>query len=155
MTSYRKSSTKDPKKGNEKSIDERRGFTYLASATTGVGVAVFGKAVIRDLCSIMSPAKEVLALSKIEIDLNDIPVGKNATFKWRGKPVFVKHRTEEDVQRESQVDLSTLRDPQADSDRAKRPEWLILLGVCTHLGCVPIANAGKCLLNLSQSDLIC
>lgn len=115
----------------------------MASATVGVGTAVFGKAAIRDLCSIMAPAKEVLALSKIEIDLNDIPLGKNATFKWRGKPVFVKHRTEDEIQRESQVDVSSLRDPQPDADRAQRPEWLVLLGVCTHLGCVPIANAGN------------
>lgn len=143
MTAYRKNSTKDPTKPNEKSIDERRGFTYLATATVGVGGAVFGKATIRDLCSILAPAKEVLALSKIEVDLNDIPLGKNATFKWRGKPVFVKHRTEEEIQREAQVEVSSLRDPQADADRTQRPEWLVLLGVCTHLGCVPIANAGK------------
>lgn len=143
LTAYRKKSTRDPTKTNDKSIDERRGFTYMATATVGVGTAVFGKAMIRDLCSIMAPAKEVLALSKIEIDLNDVPLGKNVTFKWRGKPLFVKHRTEEEIQREAAVDLASLRDPQADSDRTKRPEWLVLLGVCTHLGCVPIANSGN------------
>lgn len=143
FTSYRKSVTKDPNKSNDKSMDERRGFTYLATATFGVGAAIGGKAAIRDLCSILSPAKEVLALSKIEINLDDIPVGKNVTFKWRGKPIFVKHRSEEEIKRESEVEISNLRDPQADSDRVQRPEWLVLLGVCTHLGCVPIAGAGE------------
>lgn len=115
----------------------------MATATVGVGSAIAVKSVIRDLCSIMAPAKEVLALSKIEINLDDIPAGKNMTFKWRGKPVFVKHRTDEEISREAKVDISSLRDPQHDADRAKRPEWLVLLGVCTHLGCVPIANAGN------------
>lgn len=123
-------------------MDERRGYAYLASATVGIGSAVAIKGAIRDLCAILSPAKEVLALSKIEIDLNDVPLGKNMAFKWRGKPVFVKHRTEEEINREAAVDIKSLRDPQADADRVQKPEWLVLLGVCTHLGCVPIANAG-------------
>jgi len=143
FTAYRKDATKNPTKTNDKSIDDRRGFTYLASATVGVGGAIVAKAVIRDLCSVLAPAKEVLALSKIEIDLNDIPLGKSMTFKWRGKPVFVKHRTEEDIKREAQVELNSLRDPQHDNERAQKPEWLVLLGVCTHLGCVPIANSGE------------
>lgn len=143
FTSYRKEATKDPNKTNDKSIDERRGFTYLASATVGVGGAVFSKAVIRDLVSVMAPSKEVLAMSKVEIKLQDVPLGKNMTFKWRGRPVFVKHRTEEDIKRELSVDVSSLRDPQHDADRTKNPEWLVLLGVCTHLGCVPVAGQGK------------
>jgi len=142
FTPYRKEATKDPNKTNDKSMDERRGFAYLATATVGVGSAIAAKAVLIDLLSAMSPAKEVLALSKIEIDLSEIPVGKNAVFKWRGKPVFVKHRSDAEIEREAKVDLKSLRDPQADSDRTQKPEWLILLGVCTHLGCVPIANAG-------------
>lgn len=56
------------------------------------------------------------------------------TFKWRGKPLFVKHRTDEEIETESAVDLSSLRDPQADADRAQNPKFLILIGVCTHLG---------------------
>ena len=91
----------------------------------------------------MSASADVLALAKIEVKLNDIPEGKNVTFKWRGKPLFIRHRTAEEIDTESKVDMSTLRDPQLDSDRAQRPEWLVLLGVCTHLGCVPIANSGE------------
>ena len=64
-------------------------------------------------------------------------------FKWRGKPVFIKHRTAEDIEREGAVSVDELRDPQADADRVKDPEWLVVVGICTHLGCVPIANAGK------------
>jgi len=90
----------------------------------------------------MSASADVLALAKIEIKLGDIPEGKNVTFKWRGKPLFIRHRTAEEIDVENKVDINTLRDPQPDSDRVKKPEWLVVLGVCTHLGCVPIANAG-------------
>ncbi|KAK9514117.1 hypothetical protein VZT92_027606 [Zoarces viviparus] len=67
--------------------------------------------------------------------------GKNMTFKWRGKPLFVRHRTEKEIAAEG-VNLAELRDPQHDKDRVINPRWVIVLGVCTHLGCVPIANAG-------------
>lgn len=70
-------------------------------------------------------------------------LGKNVTFKWRGKPLFVKHRTAEDIEREGAVSLAELRDPQSDADRVANPKFLVVLGVCTHLGCVPIANAGN------------
>lgn len=94
------------------------------------------------LVSSMSASADVLAMAKIEVKLSDIPEGKNATFKWRGKPLFVRHRSSEEIKRESEVNLAQLRDPQHDSERVQKPEWLILIGVCTHLGCVPIANAG-------------
>ncbi|NXS11606.1 UCRI protein, partial [Neodrepanis coruscans] len=70
---------------------------------------------------------DVLALSKIEIKLSDIPEGKNMAFKWRGKPLFVRHRTQAEINQEAQVDLSQLRDPQHDLDRVKKPEWVILV----------------------------
>lgn len=91
----------------------------------------------------MSATADVLALAKIEIDLSTIPEGKNAVFKWRGKPLFVRHRTQEEIDEVRSVEVSTLRHQQHDEDRVVRPEWLILIGVCTHLGCVPIANAGE------------
>ena len=65
------------------------------------------------------------------------------TFKWRGKPLFIRHRTAAEIEAEVSCDPATLRDPQSDSERVKDPEWLVILGVCTHLGCVPIANAGE------------
>ncbi|NXQ71470.1 UCRI protein, partial [Quiscalus mexicanus] len=70
---------------------------------------------------------DVLALSKIEIKLSDIPEGKNMAFKWRGKPLFVRHRTQAEINQEAGVDLSQLRDPQHDLDRVKKPEWVILV----------------------------
>ncbi|NWH49018.1 UCRI protein, partial [Fregata magnificens] len=70
---------------------------------------------------------DVLALSKIEIKLSDIPEGKNVAFKWRGKPLFVRHRTQAEINQEAAVDLSKLRDPQHDLDRVKKPEWVILV----------------------------
>jgi ubiquinol-cytochrome c reductase iron-sulfur subunit len=81
-------------------------------------------------------------MAKIEVKLGDIPEGKNVTFKWRGKPLFIRHRTADEIAAEQSVDVSSLRDPEPDEVRAKKPEWLVVLGVCTHLGCVPIANAG-------------
>ncbi|NXV02268.1 UCRI protein, partial [Cettia cetti] len=70
---------------------------------------------------------DVLALSKIEIKLSDIPEGKNVAFKWRGKPLFVRHRTQAEIKQEAEVDVSQLRDPQHDLDRVKKPEWVILV----------------------------
>lgn len=90
----------------------------------------------------MNPAADVLALASAEFDISSIPEGSTVTYKWRGKPVFVRHRSEAEITRESEVDVSTLKDPQADVDRVKDPKWLVVLGICTHLGCVPISNAG-------------
>lgn len=100
------------------------------------------KTVVTQFVSSMSASADVLALSKIEIKLGDIPEGKNMTFKWRGKPLFVRHRTEKEISTEASVNLGELRDPEHDKDRVINPSWVIVLGVCTHLGCVPIANAG-------------
>lgn len=68
--------------------------------------------------------------------------GKNLIVKWRGKPVFIRHRTADEIDEANAVDVKTLRDPETDTDRTQRPEWLVMLGVCTHLGCVPIGEAG-------------
>ena len=70
-------------------------------------------------------------------------IGKTCLFKWRGKPIFIKHRSAEDIAREAEVNISELRDPESDADRVQDPKWLVVTGICTHLGCVPIANAGK------------
>lgn len=90
----------------------------------------------------MSASSDVLALAKVEVDMSNIPEGKNAIIKWRGKPVFVRHRTADEIKEAEGVDVGSLRDPQTDADRVKRPEWLVMIGVCTHLGCVPIGEAG-------------
>lgn len=105
--------------------------------------AAGAKSTVSDFLASMSASADVLALAKVEVDMNNIPEGKNAIIKWRGKPVFVRHRTKDDIDDANSVDVGKLRDPQKDSDRVQRPEWLVMLGVCTHLGCVPIGEAGE------------
>lgn len=109
---------------------------------SSIATAYSAKAVVTQFVSSMSATADVLALAKIEIKLSDIPEGKSVTFKWRGKPLFIRHRSADEISAEQSVSTSTLRDPQTDQERVQRPEWLVVLGVCTHLGCVPIANAG-------------
>ncbi|XP_020600393.1 cytochrome b-c1 complex subunit Rieske-4, mitochondrial-like [Phalaenopsis equestris] len=90
----------------------------------------------------MSASKDVLALASLEVDLSSIEPGATVTVKWRGKPVFIRRRTEADIKLANAVDVTSLRDPEEDSVRVKNPEWLIVVGVCTHLGCIPLPNAG-------------
>ncbi|KAI0244089.1 ubiquinol--cytochrome-c reductase catalytic subunit rip1, partial [Massospora cicadina] len=120
----------------------KRTFTYFMVGTTGVITAAGAKATVHNFLSNMAASADVLALAKIEIDLNSIPEGKNLVIKWRGKPVFIRHRTASEIQEANDINVSSLRHPETDSERTKRPEWLIMLGVCTHLGCVPIGEAG-------------
>ena len=115
----------------------RRDFLYIATAafaTAGAGFAVW------PLIDQMNPAADVLAMSSIEVDLSGVPEGHAITIKWRGKPVFVRHRTAKEIAEARGADLKTLRDPQADAARAQRPEWLVVVGVCTHLGCIPLGQ---------------
>ena len=92
------------------------------------------KTVATQFVASMSASADVLAVAKIEVKLSDIPEGKSAVFKWRNKPLFIRHRTPQEIETEAAVDITTLRDPQHDSERTEKPEWLVLLGVCTHLG---------------------
>ncbi|XP_051238777.1 cytochrome b-c1 complex subunit Rieske, mitochondrial [Dicentrarchus labrax] len=142
FSDYRRPEVVDPNKSSQDSSEGRRVFSYLVTgATTVVGIYA-AKTVVSQFVSSMSASADVLALSKIEIKLSDIPEGKNMTFKWRGKPLFVRHRTEKEISAEQSVNMGELRDPEHDKDRVINPKWVIVLGVCTHLGCVPIANAG-------------
>ncbi|KGL73296.1 hypothetical protein N309_11991, partial [Tinamus guttatus] len=142
FSAYRRQEVLDANKPSQGSSESRKGFSYLVTATACVASAYAAKNVVTDFISTLSASADVLALSKIEIKLSDIPEGKNMAFKWRGKPLFVRHRTQAEISQEADVDLSQLRDPQHDLDRVQKPEWVILVGVCTHLGCVPIANSG-------------
>lgn len=105
------------------------------------------KNIVTDFLQNMSASADVLALSKVEVKLNAIPEGKNVVLKWRGKPIFIRHRTQEgdgninlEIAEANSVDINSLRHKEADSDRVKRPEWLVVIGVCTHLGCVPVGE---------------
>jgi len=140
---YRRPSTVSPTARNIESAPDRKVFSYMMTAATGVGATYLAKNIVTKFLSIMSPSADVLALAKVEVKLSDIPEGKHQTFKWRGKPLFIWHRPPEVIELANNVDLSTLRDPQTDKDRAQNPEFLIVIGICTHLGCVPIPNAGE------------
>ncbi|NXM75137.1 UCRI protein, partial [Serilophus lunatus] len=142
FSAYRRQDVQDAAASSQSSSESRKGFSYLMTAAACVATAYTAKNVVTQFISSLSASADVLALSKIEIKLSDIPEGKNMAFKWRGKPLFVRHRTQAEINQEAEVDLSQLRDPQHDLDRVQKPEWVILVGVCTHLGCVPIANSG-------------
>jgi len=112
----------------------RRDFLYVASATaTAVGATVALWPFIHQ----MNPAADTLALKEIEFDLSPIVPGQIVTIEWQKKPVFVRRRTPEEIKSAEDAALSDLKDPQADKDRVQKPEWLILVATCTHLGCVP------------------
>ena len=85
----------------------------------------------------MNPAADVEALASTEVDLSPIVPGQAVTVVWRGKPVFIRHRTPEEIEAARAVDLEDLPDPVPDQERAQRPEWLVIVGICNHLGCVP------------------
>ncbi|XP_072278493.1 cytochrome b-c1 complex subunit Rieske, mitochondrial [Pyxicephalus adspersus] len=139
---YRRADVVDSTKSSQTSDESRKSFSYMITGATTIATAYVAKSVVSQFVSSMSASADVLAMSKIEVKLSEIPEGKNVCFKWRGKPLFIRHRTAKEIEKEASVDLSELRDPQHDLDRVKKPEWAILIGVCTHLGCVPIANAG-------------
>jgi len=108
----------------------------------GVLSASAAKSSVSEFLQTMAASADVLALAKVEIEIGNIPEGKNVIIKWRGKPVFIRHRTQAEIDEARSADWKSLRDPQSDEDRVKKPEWLVMLGVCTHLGCVPIGEAG-------------
>jgi len=142
FSEYRRDSTQDYKAQNRETAAARNTFSYLIIGSGAVAGAYTGKTLVHKLVASVGASADVLAMAQIEVKLGDIPEGKNVTFKWRGKPLFILHRTAEQIAAEAKVDVSSLRDPQADAERCQNPEWLIVLGVCTHLGCVPIANSG-------------
>ncbi|MGY8985593.1 MAG: ubiquinol-cytochrome c reductase iron-sulfur subunit [Sphingomonadales bacterium] len=117
----------------------RRDFLYVATA--GLGAVALSSAVW-PIIDQMNPSADVLALSTTEVDLSAIEVGQSVTVKWQGKPVFVRRRTAEEITEARAVPMSELRDQQTDESRVEKDEWLIMVGVCTHLGCVPLGDAG-------------
>jgi len=114
--------------------ESRRDFLGIVAWS---GLAVGTAAVVWPLIDSMNPSADVLALSTTTVDISGIDEGMGITVMWRGKPVFLRHRTAEEIAAAEDVDLSALRDPVPDAERVERPEWIILVGVCPHLGCVP------------------
>ena len=119
---------------------KRRSFLFTATYTIG---AVGLGAAIWPLVDQMNPDSSVKALASTEVDVSSIEPGKSITVLWRGKPVFIKRRTKFEISEAQSVDLNALKHPEKDEDRVKKPEWLVMLGICTHLGCVPISDKGE------------
>lgn len=118
----------------------RRDILYVA---TGVAAAGAAAAVVWPLVAQMNPDASTLALASTEVDLSAVPEGQIVTVKWRGKPVFVRHRTPKEIKAAEDTPLSALPDPEADSKRVQKPQWLVVVGVCTHLGCIPTGKEGE------------
>ena len=118
----------------------RRDFLFVATATVG---AVGAAAALVPLIAQMNPdASTIAAGVPIEVDLAPIAEGQIVKVFWRGNPSFVSHRTAKEIAEARKVDVASLPDPQSDQDRVQKPEWLICSGVCTHLGCIPLAHEG-------------
>ena len=117
--------------------ESRRDFLHLTTISIGgIGTAVF----IWPFLKSMNPAEDTLALGSTEVNLSNINVGQAKTVKWRGKPVFIRRRTSVEILEANDVDLKSLRHPENDKNRVQKEEWLVLIGVCTHLGCVPLGQ---------------
>jgi ubiquinol-cytochrome c reductase iron-sulfur subunit len=120
----------------------RRDFLYVATAAVGaVGVGAVAWPVINQ----MMPDASVLAMASIEFDISSVEEGASVTIKWRGSPVFVRHRTAEEIEEARATPMAELKDPQTDEDRVKEGHeaFLVMVGLCTHLGCVPVGEAGE------------
>ena len=126
---------------SEEKKNNRRDFIFTASyalGAVGVGAAVW------PLVDQMNPDASVKALASTEVDISALEVGQSITVLWRGKPVFIRRRTNEEIIKAKNVKLEDLPHPETDEDRTKNnPEWLVMLGVCTHLGCVPLGDKGE------------
>jgi ubiquinol-cytochrome c reductase iron-sulfur subunit len=117
----------------------KRDFLKLVTAA---GAAIGVGAIAWPLIDSMNPSADVLALSSVEVDLSPIAEGMGITVVWRGKPIFVRHRTPQEIKQAEDVQMSQLIDPQADAARVKagHTQWIVLVGICTHLGCIPLGN---------------
>ena len=117
--------------------ESRRDFLLIATSTVGAtGAALTAWPLIDQ----MNPSADTLALSSIEVDLSSVKEGQAITVVWRKKPVFIRHRSKAEIKTAQAVDLKNLADPEPDSKRVKKPEWLIMVGICTHLGCIPLGQ---------------
>ena len=126
---------------SEREEPNRRDFLYIATGAFG---AVGAAALAWPFIDQMNPDASAVALSSIEVDISSIEEGQSLTVKWRGKPVFIRNRTQAEIDEAKAVDVADLRDPQTDEERVKagKENWLIMIGICTHLGCVPEGQKG-------------
>lgn len=124
---------------------DRRPWIYFLAATTGFVMTATARTIVTKAVHGLWPAKDVFAAGILEVDIRAVAVGDNFVCKWRSKPVFIRHRTESMINACKRDDalVPSMRDPEMDSERCKKPQWLIAIGVCTHLGCIPQPDAGN------------
>lgn len=140
---HRKSSNLDPKQSNSRTNSRRR-LTQNIPTAVGLGACVIiAKEIVHKVVLYLWLNQDTLAQGSTEVDISKLEPGQTITAVWRGKPIFVKHRTQTEINTERSVNLAELRDPQADEDRVQKPEWLVVIGICTHLGCIPAPNQGE------------
>lgn len=123
--------------GTTKKGETRRDFLYLtagAMGAVGLGSAIW------PLVDSMNPAADTLAMASTEVDISRVSAGQSITAVWRGAPLFIRHRTPEEIATARSVDWQSLRHPQKDESRVTKAEWIIVKGVCTHLGCIPLGT---------------
>jgi ubiquinol-cytochrome c reductase iron-sulfur subunit len=130
--------TTEPEHGADPS---RRDFIYIATIAAAAGA---GASLVWPFVDQMNPSADTLALASIEFDLTKVAEGQQVTLKWRGKPLFVRNRTQAEIAAAVKDDAASMKDPQKDADRVKpgKANWLVLIGSCTHLGCVPTFGGG-------------
>lgn len=139
---YRKEEYKDVRKTDWGAGDGKPGYTYVLGIF-GLLCGAYGfKAHLIHYVAFVGAPADVIALASIELDISKVVPGGCLSVKWRGKPLFVKNRTAADMEYEAKTPLASLRDPQKEEDRTIKKEWLVVIGICTHLGCVPIPNSG-------------
>lgn len=122
---------------------ERRAFAYLMLTTVRFAYASAARLLVVKLVASLSISASAAALATADFDLNAVKYGETLTVKWRGKPIFIRKRTPEEIEAVRAVPMSSLRDPETDEDRVTSDEWGIFLAICPHLGCVPVSNAGE------------
>lgn len=133
------------KAGDDEGGEGRREFLAITAGAVG---AVGAASVVWPMVSSMAPAADVLAMATTEVDVSQVKEGQSITAIWRGKPVFIRRRTAKEIEEARAAAMAELKDPQSDEERVKQsafkgkdmPEWLVMIGVCTHLGCVPLGQ---------------
>ncbi|CAH1647741.1 unnamed protein product [Spodoptera littoralis] len=139
---YRKSEYKDVRSTSWGAGDGKPGFTYVVGLFGLLAGAYGMKAHLIHYVAFMDAPADVIALASIEVDLSKVLPGACLAIKWRGKPLFIRNRTAADIDAEKNTALSSLRDPEGEEQRTQKNQWLVVVGICTHLGCVPIPNSG-------------
>jgi len=129
--------THAPHQQEPEQSEGRRDFLFIASGAMGAAATA---GVVWPLIDSMNPTADVLSISKVEVDLDPIELGQRVTVKWQGKPVFIDHRPAKQIALAKADDAADLHDPATDASRVQREEWLIVIGICTHLGCIPLGQ---------------